>query len=140
MFAPTLCYELNFPRSPRIRKGFLLKRIVEMVLSVCISAYFCIYIYIYMYAVSRFIFYSLIWCNLVRIWSSWQCSILNCYYYYYCDILTKYCATDKKVLQVWCTWWFTNTYLVFLDKIWYFFKYICVNVTRFLRVSTPRSN
>ncbi|XP_076358302.1 diacylglycerol O-acyltransferase 1-like isoform X2 [Tachypleus tridentatus] len=31
MFAPTLCYELNFPRSARIRKRFLLKRIIEMV-------------------------------------------------------------------------------------------------------------
>lgn len=29
--APTLCYELNFPRSARIRKRFLAKRIVEMV-------------------------------------------------------------------------------------------------------------
>ncbi|XP_076358306.1 diacylglycerol O-acyltransferase 1-like isoform X5 [Tachypleus tridentatus] len=32
MFAPTLCYELNFPRSARIRKRFLLKRIIEMIL------------------------------------------------------------------------------------------------------------
>lgn len=31
MFAPTLCYELNFPRSARIRKRFLLKRVVEMI-------------------------------------------------------------------------------------------------------------
>ncbi|CAL1542023.1 unnamed protein product [Lymnaea stagnalis] len=31
MFAPTLCYELNFPRSARIRKRFLAKRIIEMV-------------------------------------------------------------------------------------------------------------
>lgn len=30
MFAPTLCYELNFPRSSRIRKSFLFKRFVEM--------------------------------------------------------------------------------------------------------------
>ncbi|XP_076311213.1 diacylglycerol O-acyltransferase 1-like isoform X2 [Tachypleus tridentatus] len=30
IFAPTLCYELNFPRSARIRKRFLLKRIIEM--------------------------------------------------------------------------------------------------------------
>eukprot|EP00079_Xenopus_tropicalis_P018432 XP_004920079.2 PREDICTED: diacylglycerol O-acyltransferase 1 [Xenopus tropicalis] len=30
MLAPTLCYELNFPRSPRIRKRFLLRRLVEM--------------------------------------------------------------------------------------------------------------
>ncbi|XP_041375125.1 diacylglycerol O-acyltransferase 1-like isoform X2 [Gigantopelta aegis] len=30
IFAPTLCYELNFPRSARIRKRFLLKRILEM--------------------------------------------------------------------------------------------------------------
>ncbi|XP_023933327.1 diacylglycerol O-acyltransferase 1 [Lingula anatina] len=30
MFAPTLCYELNFPRSARIRKRFLLKRGLEM--------------------------------------------------------------------------------------------------------------
>uniref|UniRef100_A0A8C5KX37 O-acyltransferase n=1 Tax=Jaculus jaculus TaxID=51337 RepID=A0A8C5KX37_JACJA len=30
IFAPTLCYELNFPRSPRIRKRFLLRRILEM--------------------------------------------------------------------------------------------------------------
>ncbi|GFY52820.1 diacylglycerol O-acyltransferase 1 [Trichonephila inaurata madagascariensis] len=30
LFAPTLCYELNFPRSSRIRKRFLLKRLFEM--------------------------------------------------------------------------------------------------------------
>ncbi|XP_071174365.1 diacylglycerol O-acyltransferase 1-like isoform X1 [Mytilus edulis] len=29
--APTLCYELNFPRSLRIRKRFLLKRAIEMI-------------------------------------------------------------------------------------------------------------
>lgn len=29
-FAPTLCYELNFPRSPNIRIGFLLRRLFEM--------------------------------------------------------------------------------------------------------------
>jgi len=29
--APTLCYELNFPRTPHIRVGFLLKRICEVV-------------------------------------------------------------------------------------------------------------
>lgn len=31
VFSPTLCYELNFPRSPRIRKRFLLRRFFEMV-------------------------------------------------------------------------------------------------------------
>lgn len=31
VFAPTLCYELNFPRSPNIRMGFLLRRLCEMV-------------------------------------------------------------------------------------------------------------
>ncbi|NWR56015.1 DGAT1 acyltransferase, partial [Bucorvus abyssinicus] len=31
LFAPTLCYELNFPRSPRLRKRFLLRRLFEMV-------------------------------------------------------------------------------------------------------------
>lgn len=31
LLAPTLCYELNFPRSPRIRKRFLLRRLLEMV-------------------------------------------------------------------------------------------------------------
>ncbi|KAL3860276.1 hypothetical protein ACJMK2_010419 [Sinanodonta woodiana] len=30
MAAPTLCYELNFPRSQRIRKRFLMKRVLEM--------------------------------------------------------------------------------------------------------------
>ncbi|KAG1948422.1 diacylglycerol O-acyltransferase [Pimephales promelas] len=30
VFVPTLCYELNFPRSPRIRKRFLLRRLLEM--------------------------------------------------------------------------------------------------------------
>ena len=33
MLAPTLCYELNFPRSARMRKRFLVKRVVEMVRS-----------------------------------------------------------------------------------------------------------
>lgn len=31
MFAPTLCYELNFPRTFTIRKRFLLKRLLELV-------------------------------------------------------------------------------------------------------------
>uniref|UniRef100_A0A8C1M5N7 O-acyltransferase n=1 Tax=Cyprinus carpio TaxID=7962 RepID=A0A8C1M5N7_CYPCA len=31
VFAPTLCYELNFPRSESIRMGFLLRRLFEMV-------------------------------------------------------------------------------------------------------------
>ncbi|KAI1285230.1 Diacylglycerol O-acyltransferase 1 [Halotydeus destructor] len=31
IFAPTLCYELNFPRSQRIRKRFLIRRGIEMV-------------------------------------------------------------------------------------------------------------
>jgi len=30
-FAPTLCYELNFPRNDRIRKIFLLRRLLESV-------------------------------------------------------------------------------------------------------------
>lgn len=30
--APTLCYELNFPRTSRIRKRFLLKRVLEVVI------------------------------------------------------------------------------------------------------------
>ncbi|XP_038078310.1 diacylglycerol O-acyltransferase 1-like [Patiria miniata] len=36
-FAPTLCYELNFPRSPRIRKRFLLRRIIELLFLVHLS-------------------------------------------------------------------------------------------------------
>lgn len=32
MAAPTLCYELNFPRTNRIRKGFLFRRCTEVVL------------------------------------------------------------------------------------------------------------
>lgn len=31
ILVPTLCYELNFPRSARIRKRFLLRRLLEMV-------------------------------------------------------------------------------------------------------------
>lgn len=34
IFAPTLCYELNFPRTQRIRKRFLLKRIFEVVVGI----------------------------------------------------------------------------------------------------------
>ncbi|KAM9783201.1 diacylglycerol O-acyltransferase 1-like [Neosynchiropus ocellatus] len=30
IFAPTLCYELNFPRTPSIRMSFLLRRLFEM--------------------------------------------------------------------------------------------------------------
>lgn len=30
--APTLCYELNFPRTSRIRKRFVLKRLLEVVI------------------------------------------------------------------------------------------------------------
>ncbi|KAL5022706.1 hypothetical protein ScPMuIL_001861 [Solemya velum] len=31
IFAPTLCYELNFPRTLRVRKRFLIKRLLEIV-------------------------------------------------------------------------------------------------------------
>lgn len=34
LLAPTLCYELNFPRTTRIRKRFLLKRCLEVVIGV----------------------------------------------------------------------------------------------------------
>lgn len=32
LLAPTLCYELNFPRTSRIRKRFLLKRLLEVII------------------------------------------------------------------------------------------------------------
>ena len=32
IFAPTLCYELNFPRSPRIRKRFICRRFAEILI------------------------------------------------------------------------------------------------------------
>ena len=35
--APTLCYELNFPRSGRIRKMFLLRRALEVVVGINIA-------------------------------------------------------------------------------------------------------
>ena len=31
MFVPTLCYEMSFPLSSRMRKRFLMKRIAEVV-------------------------------------------------------------------------------------------------------------
>jgi diacylglycerol O-acyltransferase-1 len=40
IFAPTLCYELNFPRSPRIRKTFLCRRFGE-ILVIC-SLQYCL--------------------------------------------------------------------------------------------------
>jgi len=36
-FAPTLCYELNFPRSGRIRKMFLLRRALEVIVGTNIT-------------------------------------------------------------------------------------------------------
>lgn len=32
LFSPTVCYELNFPRTTRIRKRFLLKRLLEVII------------------------------------------------------------------------------------------------------------
>ena len=40
LFAPTLCYELNFPRSARIRKRFLLRRLGEIL--VLLSLQYCL--------------------------------------------------------------------------------------------------
>lgn len=34
LLAPTLCYELNFPKTTRIRKRFLIKRILEVVVGI----------------------------------------------------------------------------------------------------------
>lgn len=50
--APTLCYEINFPRSDRIRKSFLIRRCTEMVtflwffsINLLINFFFLIYCY-----------------------------------------------------------------------------------------------
>lgn len=43
LVAPTLCYELNFPRSARIRKRFLIKRIIEMVRGMCVRRCVCVF-------------------------------------------------------------------------------------------------
>ena len=32
LFAPTLCYELNFPRTERIRKRFVVRRLLEVII------------------------------------------------------------------------------------------------------------
>lgn len=40
LFAPTLCYELNFPRSARIRKRFIVRRLVEIII-IC-SLQYCL--------------------------------------------------------------------------------------------------
>lgn len=39
MLAPTLCYELNYPRSDRIRKRFLFRRMLELIfgLQLCVA-------------------------------------------------------------------------------------------------------
>lgn len=34
LLAPTLCYELNFPRTTRIRKRFLIKRLLEVIIGI----------------------------------------------------------------------------------------------------------
>ena len=39
-WAPTLCYELNFPRNPSIRKVFLFRRILETVSTCTLSLSF----------------------------------------------------------------------------------------------------
>jgi len=36
-FAPTLCYELNFPRTSRIRKFFLIRRALEVIIGMNVS-------------------------------------------------------------------------------------------------------
>ena len=44
--APTLCYELNFPRTPKINRIFLLRRVVETVSSaslICIIPFQCFF-------------------------------------------------------------------------------------------------
>lgn len=41
MCAPTLCYELNFPRSPRRRKMFIIKRSVEFIFLIQFAIALC---------------------------------------------------------------------------------------------------
>ena len=48
VFAPTLCYELNFPRSPAIRMSFLLRRLFEMVRKYLSAG--CFFVQFYKYA------------------------------------------------------------------------------------------
>ncbi|CAF3418316.1 unnamed protein product [Rotaria socialis] len=40
MFAPTFCYDLDFPRSSGIRKGFILRRCAEIL--VLLSLQYCL--------------------------------------------------------------------------------------------------
>lgn len=41
MFAPTLCYELNFPRTPERRWTFIFKRIIELISFACVILALC---------------------------------------------------------------------------------------------------
>lgn len=43
-FAPTLCFQLHYPRTSRIRKLYLCKRIVEMVLVISFMMYIIFYL------------------------------------------------------------------------------------------------
>lgn len=56
VFAPSLCYELNFPRSSKIRMGFLLRRLFEMVRKHLMAAYtskYHISLYFYFQALQK---------------------------------------------------------------------------------------
>lgn len=41
MLAPTLCYELNFPRTPSRRKPFIIKRVIELISFSFVSVALC---------------------------------------------------------------------------------------------------
>lgn len=50
LWAPTLCFQLSYPRSPRIRKWFLVKRIAE----------FCFLVFAQVFVLLQFIYPTLL--------------------------------------------------------------------------------
>lgn len=109
MFAPTLCYELRFPRTPARRKRFIFKRIIEV--------RFWILIWIILFGFSSLVspFWSLRWVNngLFRWWRialrrfpKWISNVVwNVYWSWPFQITCSGCLAFTHCSTQHWTWW-----------------------------------
>ncbi|XP_023344418.1 diacylglycerol O-acyltransferase 1 [Eurytemora carolleeae] len=140
-FAPTLCYELNFPRASRIRKLFLLRRGLEVVIVSSLAIpnhllwliWFYLLFHSFLNSIGEILqfadrdFYHDWWNanNIAKFWSTWNLPVHRwCVRHLYKPLLHAGCSKTTGMLVVFFTSAFFHEYLISVPlrvfKIWAF--------------------
>ncbi|KRX01526.1 hypothetical protein PPERSA_01429 [Pseudocohnilembus persalinus] len=110
--APTLCFQLLYPRTPRIRKGWLLKRIVEFIMLLSLIGFIWLqqlepelnsaYKYYQSQEISIFVLFHTMSKIAIPSTYIWICFFI-CYFHVFLNILSELTTYGDR--QFYLAWW-----------------------------------